>query len=78
MPALSKDDSLRSSQRSIVGNLKPCGGGPAGVAARKALEEKAAMGARRCGREWNRDLVSEPEGRQCNKNVVAGFLDAIL
>lgn len=69
---------MRSSQRSFVGNLKPCGGGPAGVAARKALEEKAVVGGSRYGREWMGGLVSVPEGRQCAKSVVAVLLDAIL
>ena len=49
LPALSNEDSFRSSQRSFVVNLKPCGGGPAGVAARKTLEEKAATGVRGFG-----------------------------
>lgn len=64
LPALSKEDSLLSSQRSLVGNLKPCGGGPAGVAAREALEEKAATGVRGYDRELKGDLASVPESRQ--------------
>ncbi len=42
-PALSKADSLLSSHRSFLASLKPEGGGPAGVAARSALEEKVAV-----------------------------------
>ena len=42
-PALSKEFSLPSSHRSFRGSLKPCGGGPAGVARRNADEEKAAL-----------------------------------
>ncbi len=34
LPALSKELSLLSSHRSFRGRRKPCGGGPAGVAAR--------------------------------------------
>lgn len=41
-PALSNADSLLSSHRSFLASLKPEGGGPAGVAARSALEEKVA------------------------------------
>ena len=43
MPALSIADSLLSSHRSFRGRRKPCGGGPAGVAAREAEEEKVAV-----------------------------------
>lgn len=43
MPALSSEVSLLSSHRSFRGSRKPCGGGPAGVAAREAEEEKAAV-----------------------------------
>lgn len=75
LPALSNEDSLRSSQRSFVGNRKPCGGGPAGVAARKALEEKAAIGY---GRERKGDLVRVAEGRQWAQRAVAVFFEAIL
>ena len=43
VPALSKELSLLSSHRSFRGKRKPCGGGPAGVAARMAEDEKAAV-----------------------------------
>ena len=43
VPALSKEVSLLSSQRSLRGKRKPCGGGPAGVAAWMAEDEKAAV-----------------------------------
>ena len=44
LPALSKELSLLSSHRSFRGNRKPAGGGPAGVAERKADVEKTAAG----------------------------------
>lgn len=43
VPALSNELSLLSSHRSLRGKRKPCGGGPAGVAARMAEDEKAAV-----------------------------------
>ncbi len=43
LPALSSEVSLLSSHRSFRGRRKPSGGGPAGVAAREAEEEKAAV-----------------------------------
>lgn len=43
VPALSKELSLLSSHRSLRGKRKPCGGGPAGVAAWTAEDEKAAV-----------------------------------
>ena len=52
-PALSRDDSLPSSQRSLRGRRKPWGGGPAGVAARKvdvvkvAADEEVVRAARK-------------------------------
>ena len=42
LPALSKELSLASSQRSLRGSLNPAGGGPRGVAYRNAVMEKAA------------------------------------
>jgi len=44
LPALSRAFSLLSSHRSFRGNRKPAGGGPAGVAERKADVEKVAAG----------------------------------
>lgn len=38
------EDSLPSSQRSFRGSRKPCGGGPAGVAARREVLLKVADG----------------------------------
>ena len=43
LPALSRDDSLSSSQRSLRGSRKPWGGGPAGVAARREVLVKVAV-----------------------------------
>lgn len=43
VPALSNELSLLSSHRSLRGKRKPCGGGPAGVAARMVEDEKAAV-----------------------------------
>lgn len=40
---MSKALCLLSSHRSFRGKRKPCGGGPAGVAARMAEDEKAAV-----------------------------------
>lgn len=42
LPALSREDSLLSSQRSLRARRKPCGGGPAGVARRCVEVEKVA------------------------------------
>lgn len=42
MPALSREDSTPSSQRSLRARRKPCGGGPAGVAERCWDVEKVA------------------------------------
>lgn len=44
LPALSREDSLPSSQRSFRGRRKPWGGGPAGVAARRVEVVKVADG----------------------------------
>lgn len=44
LPALSREDSLLSSQRSFRGSRKPWGGGPAGVAARREVLLKVADG----------------------------------
>ena len=45
LPALSREDSLPSSHRSLRARRKPCGGGPAGVAKRFVEEEKVAAAA---------------------------------
>ena len=42
LPALSREDSVPSSQRSFRGSRKPWGGGPAGVAARRDVLVKVA------------------------------------
>ncbi len=68
---------MLSSQRSFRGNLKPCGGGPAGVAARKALDEKAAMAGVGNGREVREDLGSLAEGRLRAAIIVTDFVDAM-
>ena len=44
LPALSREVSLPSSQRSLRGSRKPWGGGPAGVAARREVLVKVADG----------------------------------
>lgn len=44
LPALSRADSLPSSQRSFRGSRNPWGGGPAGVAARREVLVKVADG----------------------------------
>lgn len=44
MPALSSDDTLPSSQRSLRGRRNPCGGGAAGMAERNGDVEKVAAG----------------------------------
>ena len=76
-PALSNELSLPSSHRSFRGNRKPCGGGPAGVAARKADNEKAAVGV---GVGLNcldvTVLVSTAEGR-ARASAVRDLADAI-
>lgn len=43
LPALSREDSLPSSQRSLRARRKPWGGGPAGVAKRCVEVEKVAI-----------------------------------
>ena len=43
LPALSREDSLPSSHRSLRASRKPCGGGPAGVAKRCVDVEKVAI-----------------------------------
>ncbi len=48
LPALSREDSLPSSQRSFRGSRKPWGGGPAGVAARRDVLAKVADGIFLC------------------------------
>lgn len=45
VPALSNELCLPSSHRSLRGKRKPCGGGPAGVAAQMVEDEKAAVAA---------------------------------
>lgn len=44
LPALSREDSLPSSQRSFRGSRNPWGGGPAGVAPRREVLVKVADG----------------------------------
>ena len=78
LPALSKEVSLRSSQRSVAGNRKPRGGGPAGVALRAVLEEKAATWVRGYDRELRGVLASVPEGRRSARIAVEAFREAIL
>lgn len=68
LPALSIADSLLSSQRSFRGSRKPCGGGPAGVAAREAEEEKAAVA-------WGKVVRAE---RMAVRGVEVGLVRARL
>ena len=63
VPALSNDDSLPSSHLSLRGSLKPAGGGPAGVALRKAEEENAAVVLVTRVLELMQYIVGEPDGR---------------
>ena len=62
LPALSSEDSLPSSQRSLRGRRKPAGGGPDGVAAREAEVENGDAIGEACRRDmeeqrgWSRDL----------------------
>lgn len=76
-PALSKLDSLLSFHRSGLGNLKPAGGGPDGVADRKQEVEKAARGIEF---EFRRRRYGEKvvEGRLRATSMVKGFVDAMM
>jgi hypothetical protein len=80
-PALSSEDSLLSSHRSGLGRRKPAGGGPEGVACRRAVVENAPAAATRfavvvvLGR---RDADSVAAGRLRATSIVKGFADAIV
>lgn len=66
MPALSRDDSFDSSHRAARGSRKPWGGGPAGVAERSAVVERAALVAvERCGRGKRLVGLGIDDGREC-------------
>ena len=79
MPALSMELSLLSSHRFLRGSRKPEGGGPAGVAARMAEVENAAvakeLGSE--GRAWRKLLVGIEVGRTL-ANIVRDLVDAIV
>lgn len=80
LPALSREDSLLSSQRFIRGSRKPLGGGPAGSAARREVLVKVADGivvraARNAvrGTEVGRTRVSIVRGRADAMAVSIGW-----
>ena len=78
MPALSNEDSLLSSHRSGLGNRKPGGGGPEGVAyARRVLVENAASGLEEHA-NGRTALESLAVGRLRATSIVKGFADAIV
>ena len=62
LPALSNELSFDSSHRRSLGNLKPWGGGPEGVADRGADVEKAALHLADA-RDLGSDLATEVYGR---------------
>ena len=75
LPALSREVSLLSSHRSFRGSRKPCGGGPAGVAERKADVEKRAA-------EYGLLILGEQEsgfgkGRPCIR-LIKDLVDPIV
>lgn len=76
-PALSNVDSLLSSHLAGLGNRKPAGGGPDGVAARKLVEEKAATGLK-VGLMVRAVLESLTGGRLRATSIVNGFADAVM
>ena len=63
LPALSRADSLLSSHRSFRGRRKPCGGGPAGVAAREEEDENAAVARGKVVRAQSMALKGAEVGR---------------
>lgn len=80
MPALSKELSLLSYHLSFRGSLKPCGGGPTGVAEREAEEEKAAVAGRGqvALRVEMRALAEEDIERLLRASIVRDLVEAIL
>jgi hypothetical protein len=78
LPALSSEDSLLSSHLSGLGNRKPGGGGPDGVAyARRVLVENAARGIEE-GATGRTACKSLAVGRLRATSIVKGFADAIV
>ena len=77
MPALSNVDSLLSSHRSGLCRRKPGGGGPDGVAYRRAEVEKAARDEV-LGANGRVEFASRDAGRQRTTSIVRGFADAML
>lgn len=70
--------SLLSSHRFVRGNLKPDGGGPAGVAARMADVEKAAVAIELgCERRQRKLLIGMEVGRVL-ENITRPLLAAIV
>lgn len=78
MPALSREDSLLSSHRSGLGRRKPAGGGPEGVACRRAVVEKAAARPAVAGVRGRRVADRTVAGRPRATSIVKGFADAIV
>jgi hypothetical protein len=77
LPALSSEDSFPSSHLSGLGRRKPGGGGPEGVADRRAVVEKAATRVA-AGVNGRRDVESAAAGRLRATSVVKGLADAIV
>lgn len=77
MPALSNADSLLSSHLSGRFSRKPGGGGPEGVAYRRAEVEKAAR-EEVVGVNVRAELASRDAGRLRTTSIVMGFADAML
>lgn len=79
LPALSSEDSFPSSHLSGLDRRKPGGGGPEGVADRRAVVEKAATATRvAAGVNGRRDVESAAAGRLRATSVVKGLADAIV
>jgi hypothetical protein len=78
LPALSNEDSLLSSHLSGLGNRKPGGGGPEGVAyARRVLVENAARGLEE-GASGRTAFESLAVGWIRATSIFKGFADAIM
>lgn len=78
MPALSSEDSLLSSHRSGLDSRKPGGGGPEGVACRRAVVENAAARPAVAGVSGRRVADSTAAERLRATSIVKGFADAIV
>lgn len=78
-PALSMELSLPSSHRLVRGSRKPEGGGPAGVAARRAEVENAAVAIQLDGEDRaQRKLLMGTEVGRVLANTVRDLVAAIV